>query len=186
MKKVVWGVWAMMGAVSMSWGVVHATPAAADMGMSTPVAAIQLVQAREGRDQQPRGRQRHQQRMPQGMVGYSHIVVQQADELGLTDEQLGSVMRLQRQHQEERAGIRSRLRAAMTATSRTLLDPTVDKEGVDAHVEAHAEAFQEWADNMWTERGRVLEILTDEQRETLEEQLAEVTPEVPEGHPSGG
>ena len=176
----------VVGMILLMGGLSETASAALEQPALGEASSPDLVQAQAKRER-PRANQerpRMQRRqMAQGMVGFSHLVVQHADELQLTDEQLGQTLRLQRQHQEERAAIRSRLRSAMMATGRMLLDPSVDKETVDEHVDAHAEAFQEWADNMWSERREVTEILTPEQQEALAEQLPEMVPPVPADHP---
>ncbi len=120
---------------------------------------------------QMRGAQMRGAMMRGGMSSFSHPVLANAEELELTDEQLGRIMRLQQDYRAQRQEMRRSMMTSMHGMSAIIMDPAADRDAVTEQVEAHNEAYQQWARSLWEEREAVMQALNDQQREKLQQEM---------------
>ena len=102
-------------------------------------------------------------------VGFGHAVIQHAEELGLSDEQLGRVTRIQRETQGERTEAMRNLMRNMHVLHRALIDPGATEDDIRRLTAEHDQAKQAWVRTMLDERNAVMEELTSGQRSKLRE-----------------
>lgn len=106
--------------------------------------------------------------MGKGMGGgIIHLLMMNADELKLTDEQVGKLHRMAWKNMEARKGVRAKLRESKIAVHRAMMDPAADDAAVRAAAKAHTDAFNAKIDAALKERAAALAVLTDAQKKAV-------------------
>lgn len=106
--------------------------------------------------------------MGKGMGGgIIHMLMMNADELKLTDEQVGKLHRMMWKNMEAGKGVRTKLRESKMAVHKAMTDPAADDAAVRAAAKAHTDAFNAKIDAALKERAAALAVLTDAQRKAV-------------------
>lgn len=96
--------------------------------------------------------------------GYAHSIAMQADALGLSDEQLGKIVRLHlKEDKQAHERIKEKMKASMKAFREAVSQPATDDETLRKLGQAHVDVFNEMVNYHIQERKTVRSILTPEQ-----------------------
>jgi len=108
------------------------------------------------------GRSRHG-----GGHSYAHMIVRHADELELSDAQLGRIVRLHLKHVQEHKQFKMKIRKGMMHFHHASMKPGTDDATLRKLGNDHVEAFKAMLEQHIRSRNVVHAILTAEQREQL-------------------
>lgn len=108
------------------------------------------------------GRSRHG-----GGYSYAHIIATHADELNLSDAQLGRIVRLHMQHAQEHKQFKKEIRKSMMHFHHASMKPGTDDATLRKLGNDHVEAFKAMLEQHIRGRNVVHAILSAEQREQL-------------------
>ncbi len=106
-------------------------------------------------------------RMMHHMQGYAGVVIKQAEALGLTDKQLGKIVRIQMAEKKRRKEFMGKLHKSMKTALSGLRNPAVDEEAIRKAGTAHAADFEALIDAALQAREKINAVLTPEQRTKL-------------------
>ncbi|MXS84660.1 hypothetical protein ABO04_01710 [Nitrosomonas sp. HPC101] len=99
---------------------------------------------------------------------YTHNVAVQAEVLGLSDEQLGKIVRIHLKEDPEVHGrLKNKMKESMQAFRKAVAEPAVDEETLRKLGQKHVDSFNEMIAHHVEERKAILSILTPEQIEKL-------------------
>lgn len=99
-----------------------------------------------------------------GHHGYAHSIVMQAEALGLSDEQLGKIVRLHlKEDTQAHERIKQKMMESMKAFRKAVGEPATDDETLRKLGQAHIDSFNEMVKYHLEERKAVRSILTPEQ-----------------------
>lgn len=115
------------------------------------------------------------------MMSYPHAVLAHAEELKLSDEQMGKIVRIELRHDSEHKKIMEHMRKSMHQVHKSLMDPAADPAGIREASKEHSRVHQDIVEDRIKERDEVHAILTPEQREQLKA-LVEAKNEKTEEH----
>lgn len=105
-----------------------------------------------------------------GHHGYAHSIAMQAEALGLSDEQLGKIVRLHLKEDAQTHGrIKQKMMESMKAFRKAVGEPATDDETLRKLGQAHVDSFNEMVKYHLEERKAVRSILTPEQLGKLKE-----------------
>lgn len=102
-----------------------------------------------------------------GMFSIAHALLKQADELKLTDEQLGRLMRIAKAHAETRRSKMKAMRKEMMRIHAQVMAPAVSETDLRARITAHQKGMNALIDDMLAERKEAFAVLTDAQRKAM-------------------
>ncbi len=108
------------------------------------------------------GRSRHG-----GGRSYAHMIATHADELELSDAQLGRIVRLHMKHAQEHKQFKKKIRKSMMHFHHASMKPGTDDATLRKLGNDHVEAFKAMLEQHIRSRNVVHAILTAEQREQL-------------------
>ncbi len=108
-----------------------------------------------------RGKMRH------GGRSYAHMVATHADELDLSDAQLGRIVRLHLKHAQEHRQFEKRIRKSMIQFHHESMKPSTDDATLRKLGNDYVEAFKAMLEQHIRNRNVVHAILTTEQRDQL-------------------
>lgn len=95
---------------------------------------------------------------------YAHSIAKQADTLGLSDEQLGKVVRMHlKEDKQAHERIKQKMMESMKAFRKAVGEPATDDETLRKLGQAHVDSFNEMVKYHLDERKAVNSILTPEQ-----------------------
>ena len=109
-----------------------------------------------------RGRMRHG-----GGYSYAHMVATHADELELSDAQLGRIVRLHMKHAQEHKQFKRRIRKSMMQLHHESMKPSTDDATLRKLGNDHIEAFKAMLEQQIRDRNVVHAILSSDQRNQL-------------------
>lgn len=96
--------------------------------------------------------------------GIIRMLMMNADELKLTDEQLGKLHRQMWKNLDARKDLRTKLRDTKLALHKAMMDPAADDAAIRAAAKAHTDAFNAKIDAALKDRAAALAILTPAQQ----------------------
>ncbi len=102
------------------------------------------------------------------MMGMAHPILMNADELGLTDEQVGRITRLQRRNAQSHQTMMQTMHGAMMQIRMALMNPKATDADVKRAGKAYQDAFEKTVQAQWEEREAILKVLTAPQRKKFE------------------
>lgn len=102
-------------------------------------------------------------REPHNHPSYGDVILSHADELRLTDEQLGKIVRLHRAHQQKVRELITRLRSARHSAYTLFMNPASSEAAIRQAALAHTAAFDELVETALKTRREVNSVLTPEQ-----------------------
>lgn len=101
---------------------------------------------------------------------YAHNVVRQAEALGLSDEQLGKIVRIHlKEDPKAHDHLKKKMKESMKAFRKAVAQPAVDEETLRKLGQEHIDSFNEMVAHHIEERKAVRSILTPEQVEKLKD-----------------
>lgn len=106
-------------------------------------------------------------RMRRGGYSYAYMITTHADELELSDAQLGRIFRLNLKHSQEHKQYRKRIRKSMMHFHHESMKPSTDDATLRKLGNDHIEAFKAMLEQHIRNRNVVHAILTTEQRDQL-------------------
>ncbi len=106
-------------------------------------------------------------RMKHHMKSYADVVIKQAEALGLTDEQLGKIVRIRMAEKKSRKELMAKLHKSMKKALDGLRNPAVDDAEIRKTGAAHAADFDVLIDAALKAREKINAVLTPEQRTKL-------------------
>ncbi len=98
---------------------------------------------------------------------YGDVLLQHAEELRLTDDQMGRIYRLHQANQQRIQGINKKLHDATRWAHRMFLDPAKDEAAIRQAARAHTAAFDELLETALKTRRDINAVLTAEQQARL-------------------
>jgi len=114
-----------------------------------------------------KGMMRHKGKMKHGGYSYAHMITTHADELDLSDAQLGRIVRLHMIHAQEHKQFKQKIRKSMMHFHHASMKPGTDDAALRKLGNDHVEAFKAMVEQHIRSRNVVHAILTAEQREQL-------------------
>ena len=102
-----------------------------------------------------------------GGHSYAHMIATHADELDLSDAQLGRIVRLHMKHAQEHKKFKKKIRKSMMYFHHASMKPGTDDTTLRKLGNDHVEAFKAMLEQHIRSRNVVHAILTAEQREQL-------------------
>ncbi|OQK17795.1 hypothetical protein AU255_08015 [Methyloprofundus sedimenti] len=109
-----------------------------------------------------------QKGMKEKAKSYSAIVLEQAEVLNLTDEQLGKIMRIQMNHKKARKELLDSPRKSMTKALKELRNPGATVDSIRKAGRAHTDDFDALVEAEIIVRKNIDATLTAEQRKKLQ------------------
>jgi Spy/CpxP family protein refolding chaperone len=100
-------------------------------------------------------------------AGYTSMVLSRAEELKLSDEQLGKILRIQQQHRTAYKEIMEKLHKSMQAGYKEYMDPNADEAAIRKAAQEHAAVFNKLVEEGLKERKEVNAVLTPAQKAQL-------------------
>jgi hypothetical protein len=76
-------------------------------------------------------------------MSYAHAVLAHAEDLKLSDEQMGKIVRIELTHRKEHQAIMERMHKSMHAAHRGLMDPAADLAGIRKASKDHSQAHED-------------------------------------------
>lgn len=109
--------------------------------------------------------------MMSGMHGhrmsYAHAVLAHAEDLKLSDEQMGKIVRIELRHRKEHQAIMERMHKSMHEAPRSLMDPAADLAGIRKASKDHSQAHEDMVEDKIKAREEIHAVLTPEQLDRL-------------------
>lgn len=102
-------------------------------------------------------------REPHNHPSYGDVILGHADDLRLSDEQLGKIIRLHHAHQKKVRELIVRLRSARHSAYTLFMDPASSEAAIRQAAQAHTAAFDELVETALKTRREVNSVLTPEQ-----------------------
>lgn len=99
--------------------------------------------------------------------GYAHTVLSKAEELNLSDNQLGTIMRSHLDHQKVQKALMKKMHHSMAEAYKGLMNPATEEDALRAVAKKHNEIFNKLVENALEERSEVNNVLTEEQKNKL-------------------
>lgn len=94
---------------------------------------------------------------------YGDVILRYADELRLTDEQMGKIYRIHQANQHRIRGISQKVNDATAWAHEIFLDPSKDESAIRQAAKAHSAAFDELLDTALRTRKEINAVLNDDQ-----------------------
>ncbi|MEY2680781.1 MAG: hypothetical protein RL661_1012 [Pseudomonadota bacterium] len=94
---------------------------------------------------------------------YGDVILRHADELQLTDEQMGKIYRIHQANQHRIRGISQKVNDATAWAHEIFLDPSKDEAAIRQAAKAHSAAFDELLDTALKTRKEINAILNTDQ-----------------------
>jgi periplasmic protein CpxP/Spy len=111
--------------------------------------------------------ERHENAEIRNQPSYGDVILRQADELQLSDEQLGKIVRIHRANQQRVLEIVGRLHETRRSDYALFLNPASSETEVRQAAKAHAAAFDELVETTLKSRKQINDVLTPEQTNKL-------------------
>lgn len=128
-------------------------------------------QKMEKRQQKREAKQDKKEMKQKGMKekakSYSAIVLEQAEVLNLTDEQLGKIMRIEMNHKKARKELLDQPRKSMTKALKELRNPGATVDSIRKAGRAHTDDFDALVEAEIIVRKNIDAVLTPKQRKQL-------------------
>lgn len=99
--------------------------------------------------------------------GYAHMVLSKAEKLKLSNEQLGSIMRIHLEHKKIHKDLMKELHGSMVDAYKGLMNPATEDDAIRAAAKEHADALNEMVEHALKQRSEVNSVLTEEQKNEL-------------------
>jgi Spy/CpxP family protein refolding chaperone len=112
-------------------------------------------------------------------MGFGHAVLSQAEALGLSDEQMGKIARIELRNQKKHHEVMERMHQGMRAIHDGLMDPSTDTASLRRLAQEHARVHQDMVEDKIKARDEVLAVLNTEQRGKLGSLLKRPGPGAP-------
>ena len=109
----------------------------------------------------------HQHGMMEDKHDYAHMIIFHADELKLTNDQLGRLVRLHLKHEKEHKKIKEKLKESMHAFKKAKMDPSSTDEQLANLGKDHANAFNAMVEHHIQERRAIHNVLSADQKSQL-------------------
>jgi len=113
------------------------------------------------------------ERGPRAHESYGDVMLRHIDELKLSDEQIGKIVRIHQNNQQKIKEIGKRLRETQKSAYRLFLNPASDEAAVRKAAKDHAAAFDTLVDTAMNSRAAINAVLTPEQLNQLKSLGAE-------------
>ena len=110
---------------------------------------------------------KHQHGMMEDKHDYAHMIIFHADELKLTNDQLGRLVRLHLKHEKEHKKIKEKLKESMHDFMKAKMDPSSTDEQLLSLGKDHANAFNAMVEHHILERRAIHSVLSADQRSQL-------------------
>lgn len=94
---------------------------------------------------------------------YGDVILRHADELRLTDEQIGKIYRIHQANQHRIGGISRKVNDATAWAHEIFLDPSKDEAAIRQAAKAHSAAFEELLDTALKTRKDINAVLNPDQ-----------------------
>ena len=94
---------------------------------------------------------------------YGDVILRHADELRLTDEQMGKIYRIHQANQHRIKGISQKVNDATVWAHEIFLDPSKDEAAIRQAAKAHSAAFDELLDTALRTRKEINAVLSADQ-----------------------
>jgi len=99
---------------------------------------------------------------------YADVVLKFADELKLSDEQIGKITRVNQANQQQMDELGPKMHETIRATHETFLDPASDEASIRKVAKAHTDAFEQLLELNLKARKEINAVLTAEQLKLLQ------------------
>lgn len=109
----------------------------------------------------------HKMEKMEGKKNYADMILSHAEALGLSDEQLGKVVRLKLKSIQQNRKIMHQAHKSMMALRDASSSPDTDDDLLRKHAKDHADAINTLVENRINQRKAMHDILTDEQLRKL-------------------
>lgn len=103
-----------------------------------------------------------------GHKSYADVVLQQANELKLSDEQIGKITRIQQAAQQKIDALGPKLHETIKATHEVFLNPAADEAAIRAAAKEHTTAFEQLLETGLKTRNEINAVLSPEQLRQLQ------------------
>lgn len=110
---------------------------------------------------------KHQHGMMEDKHDYAHMIIFHADELKLTNDQLGRLVRLHLKHEKEHKKIKEKLKESMHDFMKAKMDPSSTDEQLLSVGKDHANAFNAMVEHHIQERRAIHSVLSADQKSQL-------------------
>jgi Spy/CpxP family protein refolding chaperone len=118
-------------------------------------------------EMKPHKMQKMHGRMKHHMKSYADMVIKQTEALGLSDEQLGKIVRIQMAEKTSRKELTAKLHKSMKKALDELRNPAVDEDAIRKTGAEHAADFDALIEAALQAREKIDAVLTPEQRAKL-------------------
>jgi len=107
------------------------------------------------------------ERRPRSNESYGDVMLRHIDELGLSDEQIGKIVRIRQNNQQKAKEIAKKFRETQKSALRFLLNPATDEAAIRKAAKDHSVAFDALVDTAMRSRTAINAVLTPEQLNRL-------------------
>jgi Spy/CpxP family protein refolding chaperone len=107
------------------------------------------------------------ERGPRAHESYGDVMLRHIDDLKLSDEQIGKIVRIQQSDQQKIKEIGKRIREAQKSAYRLFLNPASDEAAIRKAAKDHAAAFDTLVNTAMNSRAAINAVLTPEQLNQL-------------------
>ena len=128
----------------------------------------QMEKRQKKREAKQEKKEMKQKGMKEKAKSYSAIVLEQAEVLNLTDEQLGKIMRIQMTYKKTRKELLNQPRKSMTKAFKELRNPAATVDSIRKAGKAHTDDFDALVESEIEIRQRIDATLTAKQSKKLQ------------------
>ena len=102
-----------------------------------------------------------------GHAGYAHMVLSKSEKLDLSNDQLGSIMRIQIEYKKARKAFMKKLHENMLEAYKGLMNPAIEENTIRDAAKKHTDALNKLVEDALKERSEVNAVLTEKQKSKL-------------------
>lgn len=118
-------------------------------------------------DKKEEKKEKMKMKMKQKVKSYSEVILEQAETLKLTDQQLGKILRIQMTNKKARKELLAKPHKSMKKALKELRNPAADDASIRKAARAHTDDFDALAEAELKVRKNINNALTPEQRKKL-------------------
>ena len=126
-----------------------------------------MEKRQQKRDDKKEEKKMKQKGMKQKVKSYSEVILEQAETLELTDQQLGKILRIQMTNKKTRKELLAKPHKSMKKALKELRNPAADEASIRKAARAHTDDFDTLAEAELKVRKNINDTLTPKQREKL-------------------
>ncbi len=119
------------------------------------------------REEKQEKKEMKQKGMKQKVKSYSEVLLEQAETLELTDQQLGKILRIQMTNKKTRKELIAKPHKSMKKALKELRNPAANEASIRKAEKAHTDDFDALVDAELKVRKNINNVLTPKQREKL-------------------